>query len=308
MKTNIFIQVVLMLHILFFANCGNTSLKTQTVQTIELEFDRALSNEEQKTVLEVIKQRLKSGNISFSTIESAKNRVFTIGIKKEDEKDKALKLLQPQGLFSINEVFPKEDITNDLIAVDDMLRFEFGLESTILNFVILIEPQNEDMSFEEARSVLGLCNPSDTQVVNTLLNHLGVKDILPNNVVFKWLQEQHQGRLQLVALIFNNNESQISQKDIASIAIEENIYGKLSLIINFNSTGAKNLQKVTERNRDMALAIVFDDVVQGLLAAASINNGRIEVNELSRDELDIFSNILSVGQPYPAKISKSKIL
>lgn len=303
MKTNIFFPLALLGIIIFLTRCGNASNTQGNVQIIELEFERGLTIDEQNIIIEVITQRLGSGKISFTTIELIDDQNFTVGIKSETEKDRAMKLLTHQGLFSIMEVFDSEEVINDLIEINDELRFEHGLKSSILDFIVLLDSNDDNMPFESAKTVIGLCNPEDTLSLMQLLHHSGIKEMLPKSLVFRWMKEKYDEKLQLVALKLEDEGMQINQNYISSVKTEENNFGQNSLVITLNPNGTKHLQEVTKQNTGKHLAIMFDNVVHALVDASPIHSGRLDINQLSQEELEIYSNILSAGQYYPANIN-----
>src|SRR5690606_12290660 len=110
MITNKFFQFAFFGIIISLVLCGNYL----HAQIIELEFERALSTEELLSVNELITQRLDSGNIKFKHIELIDNQRLQVEISSGNDTDRAMKLLAPQGLFSVMVVFDNGEMVNAL--------------------------------------------------------------------------------------------------------------------------------------------------------------------------------------------------
>src|SRR5690606_34154457 len=125
----------------------------------------------------------------------------------------------------------------------------------------------------------------------------------PTDRMFRWMKEQQDEKLQLVALKLADEGMQINQDYISSVRTGENHFGQNNLYVELNQNGAKHLQEITKQNIGKHLAVLLDNVIYSTPSVVSpVHSGRLDINQLSGEGLEIYSNILSAGRSYPTKL------
>ena len=156
--------------------------------------------------------------------------------------------------------------------------------------------------------VVGVASRQDMATVDSLLNMRQVKQVLPNNVIFKWSvksRDENDQFFELYALkVTNRDGSPALSGDVVTDANADFAQGQMSrgstqeVSMTMNAEGAKEWARLTKDNIGNFIAIVLDDLVYSAPRVNSeISGGRSQITgDFSVQEAKDLANVLKSGK------------
>ena len=156
-------------------------------------------------------------------------------------------------------------------------------------------------------SVVGIARKQDMATVDSLLNLRQVKQVLPNNVIFRWAvksRDENEQFFELYALrVTNRDGSPALSGDVVTDAnadFSQDMMARAEQVVSMtmNAEGAKAWARLTKENIGNSVAIVLDDLVYSAPRVNSeITGGRSQINgDFSIEEAKDLANVLKSGK------------
>lgn len=274
--------------------------------TASLEFWETYENQELYPFLvqvnEVIKElnNLDAPEVVSENTEEATVAELTDTIAQEEKSD-------AQSL--LDELQSAKSDSAGVDASDDLAK-DFPL------FAIL-SPNVNNQGQLFPGPVMGFAHVKDTSKVNQYLNHIKVREILPQNVIFVWSQKplgENSSFYQLFALKSTTRDGR-APLDGGVITDARQDFGQTQasaeVNMNMNSEGAKIWARLTKENLGKSIAIVLDGfVVSYPTVQSEITGGRSNITgNFSVEEAKDLANMLKSGKmPAPANIVEEYVV
>jgi len=156
-------------------------------------------------------------------------------------------------------------------------------------------------------SVVGIARKQDMATVDSLLNLRQVKQVLPNNVIFRWAvksRDENEQFFELYALrVTNRDGSPALSGDVVTDAnadFSQDMMARAEQVVSMtmNAEGAKAWARLTKENIGNSVAIVLDDLVYSAPRVNSeITGGRSQISgDFSIEEAKDLANVLKSGK------------
>ncbi|MDR0700577.1 MAG: protein translocase subunit SecDF [Tannerella sp.] len=156
-------------------------------------------------------------------------------------------------------------------------------------------------------AVVGTANKQDMARIDSLLNMKQVREMLPNNVVFRWAVKSHdenEQRFELYALkVTNRDGSPALSGDVVTDANADFSQERLSraeqvVSMSMNAEGAKAWARLTKENIGKSVAIVLDNLVYSApTVQVEITGGRSQITgNFTIEEAKDLANVLKSGK------------
>jgi|GEM_PF-6956305 len=161
--------------------CENKTVEKDGGLIIDFRFvDESLSDEQKNKALEIVKVRATNLSKTTPSISLMGN---SMQLKLPTEYDSVLykKMLFLKGEFEINKTYAFPDLFEYLTKINDAVYIH---DSTNL-FSLLTLNVNDD-SFPIDEPILGFALTSDTSSVNKILSSQKTKELLPQDIDFRW--------------------------------------------------------------------------------------------------------------------------
>jgi len=194
-----------------------------------------------------------------------------------------------------------------------------GDESLIIykkNFPLLYL-LNLDPQQPHTGPVFGAVHKKDMELVNQYLNMRQVREVLPNQMVFKWgakpVDEKSGDLFYLYALKASDRDGKPAMDGDMIITAKDEIspnYPYAQINITMNPKGAKEWARLTKDNIGKCIAIVLDNKVYcAPLVSSEILNGQSMISgRFTSQEAKDLTNVLKSGKtPVPARIVQEDI-
>ena len=205
-----------------------------------------------------------------------------------------------------------ESITTDATSEVDSLLDQLGTETEDLQSMeeyaklhplfAVLNPNNGQFP----SSVVGIASKQDMALVDSLLNLRQVKQVLPNNVVFKWAVksfDENEQYFELYALKATNRDgSPALSGDVVTDAnadfAQDMMRAEQVVSMTMNAEGAKAWARLTKENINKSIAIVLDDLVYSAPNVnAEITGGRSQITgNFTIQEAKDLANVLKSGK------------
>jgi protein-export membrane protein, SecD/SecF family len=157
-----------------------------------------------------------------------------------------------------------------------------------------------------AGPVVGVAAKQDMLMVDSLLNLRQVKQVLPNNVIFKWAvkaRDENEQYFELYALrVTNRDGSPALSGDVVTDAnadfAQDMMRAEQVVSMAMNAEGAKAWARLTKDNIGSCVAIVLDDLVYSApVVNAEITGGRSQITgHFTVQEAKDLANVLKSGK------------
>lgn len=156
--------------------------------------------------------------------------------------------------------------------------------------------------------IVGFASKQDMAIIDSLLNLRQVKEVLPNNVLFKWsvkAQDENEQYYQLYALkVTNRDGSPALGGDVVTDANADFSQDMMArgaqqvVSMTMNAEGAKAWARLTKENIGNSVAIVLDELVYSApTVQAEITGGRSQISgQFSVEEAKDLANVLKSGK------------
>ena len=154
--------------------------------------------------------------------------------------------------------------------------------------------------------VVGIAAKQDMAMVDSLLNLRQVKQVLPNNVIFKWAvksRDENEQYFELYALkVTNRDGSPALSGDVVTDAnadfAQDMMRAEQVVSMSMNAEGAKAWARLTKDNIGSCVAIVLDDLVYSAPTVNSeITGGRSQISgSFTVQEAKDLANVLKSGK------------
>ncbi|MDR0575739.1 MAG: protein translocase subunit SecDF [Tannerella sp.] len=156
--------------------------------------------------------------------------------------------------------------------------------------------------------VVGVASKQDIAKVDSLLNLKQVKELLPNNVLFKWAvksRDENEQYFELYALKMTNRDgSPALSGDVVTDANADFSQDMMArgaqqvVSMSMNAEGAKAWARLTKDNIGNSVAIVLDDLVYSApTVQVEITGGRSQITgNFSVEEAKDLANVLKSGK------------
>jgi SecD/SecF fusion protein len=156
-------------------------------------------------------------------------------------------------------------------------------------------------------AVVGFAAKQNMAKIDSLLNLKQVKEVLPNNVIFRWSVksiDENEQFYQLYALkVTNRDGSPALSGDVVTNANADFAQDRMSRaeqVVNMtmNAEGAKAWARLTKENIDKSIAIVLDDLVYSAPnVRGEITGGQSQITgNFSIEEAKDLANVLKSGK------------
>jgi len=210
-----------------------------------------------------------------------------------------------------------EEIQSDTTAADQNASFkEYAKKYPLYAYLMPSYIQTKDGKMIPAENArVGSAAIKDTARVNKMLKE--VKDIFPKNLLLAWTVKPDPGRpdiLDLVALKGSGREgtSAMGGEVIVDAGQDYDQNGRITVVLQMNSQGAKIWKRLTGENIGKQIAIVLDGYVYSFpVVNDEIPNGRSTISggNMTLEEAQDLANILKAGKlPAPAKIVEEAVV
>ena len=156
--------------------------------------------------------------------------------------------------------------------------------------------------------IVGFASKQDMALIDSLLNLKQVKEVLPNNVLFKWsvkAQDEEEQYFQLYALkVTNRDGSPALSGDVVTDAVADFSQDMMArgaqqvVSMTMNAEGAKAWARLTKENIGNSIAIVLDELVYSAPTVQNeITGGRSQITgQFSVEEAKDLANVLKSGK------------
>ncbi|MDR2680711.1 MAG: protein translocase subunit SecDF [Tannerella sp.] len=155
--------------------------------------------------------------------------------------------------------------------------------------------------------IVGIASKQDMPKIDSLLNMKQVKEVLPNNVIFRWAvksRDENEQFFELYALkVTNRDGSPALSGDVVTDANADFAQDRMSraeqvVSMTMNAEGAKAWARLTKENMGKCVAIVLDNLVYSApTVQAEITGGRSQITgHFSVEEAKDLANVLKSGK------------
>jgi len=155
--------------------------------------------------------------------------------------------------------------------------------------------------------VVGVASRQDMSKIDSLLNLRQVKEVLPNNVIFRWAvksRDENEQYFELYALkVTKRDGSPALSGDVVTDAKADFAQDRIArseqvVSMNMNAEGAKEWARLTKDNIGNCVAIVLDDLVYSAPRVnQEITGGRSQISgQFSIEEAKDLANVLNSGK------------
>jgi SecD/SecF fusion protein len=155
--------------------------------------------------------------------------------------------------------------------------------------------------------VIGIASKQDMPKIDSLLNLRQVKEVLPNNVIFRWAvksRDENEQFFELYALkVTNRDGSPALSGDVVTDANADFSQGAMSraeqvVSMSMNAEGGKAWARLTKENIGKNVAIVLDNLVYSApTVQVEITGGRSQITgNFSVEEAKDLANVLKSGK------------
>ena len=202
--------------------------------------------------------------------------------------------------------------STDTSGVDNMADFkkEYPLFA-------LLNPSTDQSGQLFPGPVVGMAHFKDTIQINNYLHQPQIRNIFPQNMIFRWTAKptgQNGNYYRLIALKVTSRDGRAPlDGDVITDARQDfdQLGSNPEVAMSMNSEGAKTWQRMTKENIGKSIAIVLDDYVRSFPTVQNeISGGRSSITGLeSIEEAKDLANVLKSGKmPAPARIVEEQIV
>jgi SecD/SecF fusion protein len=200
----------------------------------------------------------------------------------------------------------------DSSAVDNMADFRKDYP-----LFALLNPSTDQSGQLFPGPVVGMAHFKDTAQINTYLHQPQIRNIFPQNMIFRWTAkpaDQTGNFYRLIALKVTSRDGRAPlDGDVITDARQDfdQMGSNPEVAMSMNSEGAKIWQRMTKENIGKSIAIVLDDNVRSFPTVQNeISGGRSSITGLeSIEEAKDLANVLKSGKmPAPARIVEEQIV
>jgi SecD/SecF fusion protein len=204
------------------------------------------------------------------------------------------------------------EASTDSSAVDNMADFRKDYP-----LFALLNPSTDQSGQLFPGPVVGMAHFKDTIQINSYLNQAQIKNIFPQNMIFRWTAkaaDESGNYYRLIALKVTSRDGRAPlDGDVITDARQDfdQMGSNPEVSMSMNSEGAKTWQRMTKENINKSIAIVLDDYVRSFPTVQSeISGGRSSINGLeSIEEAKDLANVLKSGKmPAPARIVEEQVV
>lgn len=271
--------------------------------TAQLEFWETYENQEVYQYLLAANQKIKDmeGSTVVPATADSVNAAATEVASADTAKTEGSLLDELSGTTS-----------TDTSAVDNMADFkkEYPLFA-------LLNPSTDQSGQLFPGPVVGMAHFKDTIQINNYLHQPQIKNIFPQNMIFRWTAkpaDENGNFYRLIALKVTSRDGR-APLDGDAITDARQDFDQLGsnpeVAMSMNSEGAKTWQRMTKENIGKSIAIVLDDYVRSFPTVQNeISGGRSSITGLeSIEEAKDLANVLKSGKmPAPARIVEEQIV
>ncbi|KAF0239517.1 MAG: SecD/SecF fusion [Prolixibacteraceae bacterium] len=181
----------------------------------------------------------------------------------------------------------------------------------------LLNPSTDQTGQLYPGPIVGMAHFKDTAQVNKYMHHPQVKNLFPQNMIFRWTAkpaDEAENYYRLVALKVTSRDGRAPlDGDVITDARQDfdQLGSNPEVAMSMNSEGAKTWQRMTKENIGKSIAIVLDDYVRSFPTVQNeISGGRSSITGLeSIEEAKDLANVLKSGKmPAPARIVEEQIV
>jgi SecD/SecF fusion protein len=202
--------------------------------------------------------------------------------------------------------------STDTSAVDNMADFkkEYPLFA-------LLNPSTDQSGQLYPGPVVGMAHFKDTIQINQYLHQPQIRNIFPQNMIFRWTAKPtgaNGNYYRLIALKVTSRDGRAPlDGDVITDARQDfdQLGSNPEVAMSMNSEGAKTWQRMTKENIGKSIAIVLDDYVRSFPTVQNeISGGRSSITGLeSIEEAKDLANVLKSGKmPAPARIVEEQVV
>ena len=202
--------------------------------------------------------------------------------------------------------------STDTSAVDNLADFkkEYPLFA-------LLNPSTDQSGQLFPGPVIGMAHFKDTIQINNYLHQPQIRNIFPQNMIFRWTAKSADANgnfYRLIALKVTSRDGRAPlDGDVITDARQDfdQLGSNPEVAMSMNSEGAKTWQRMTKENIGKSIAIVLDDYVRSFPTVQNeISGGRSSITGLeSVEEAKDLANVLKSGKmPAPARIVEEQIV
>jgi SecD/SecF fusion protein len=223
----------------------------------------------------------------------------------------------PAEATEINPENPADDTLADITSEADSLLNQFNIENQAeaqseaelarqhpLFSVLTPNGYNGQLA---PGPIVGIAAKQDMPKIDSLLNLRQVKEILPNNVIFRWAvksRDENEQFFELYALkVTNRDGSPALSGDVVTDANADFSQGVMSraeqvVSMSMNAEGAKAWARLTKENIGKSVAIVLDNLVYSApTVQVEISGGRSQITgNFTVEEAKDLANVLKSGK------------
>jgi SecD/SecF fusion protein len=202
--------------------------------------------------------------------------------------------------------------SSDSSAVDNMANFRKDYP-----LFALLNPSTDQSGQLFPGPVVGMAHFKDTAQINTYLHQQQIRNIFPQNMIFRWTAkpaDEAGNFYRLIALKVTSRDGRAPlDGDVITDARQDfdQMGSNPEVAMSMNSEGAKTWQRMTKENINKSIAIVLDDYVRSFPTVQNeISGGRSSITGLeSIEEAKDLANVLKSGKmPAPARIVEEQVV
>ncbi len=181
----------------------------------------------------------------------------------------------------------------------------------------LLNPSSDQQGQLFPGPVVGSAHFKDTVQIHAYLNNPQIKNIFPQNMMFRWSAkpvDEAGNYFRLVALKVTSRDGRPPlDGDVITDARQDfdQLGARPEVAMSMNSEGAKTWQRMTKENIGKSIAIVLDNYVRSFPTVQNeISGGRSSITGLEDiEEAQDLANVLKSGKmPAPARIVEEEIV
>lgn len=271
--------------------------------TASLEFWETYENQEVYQYLLAANQKIKDmqGNTVVPTATDSLNTAASEVAPADTSKTESSLLEELSGTTS-----------TDTSGVDNMADFKKDYP-----LFALLNPSTDQSGQLYPGPVVGMAHFKDTIQVNQYLHQPQVRNIFPQNMIFRWTAKpasENGNYYRLIALKVTSRDGRAPlDGDVITDATQDfdQLGSNPEVAMSMNSEGAKTWQRMTKENIGKSIAIVLDDYVRSFPTVQNeISGGRSSITGLeSIEEAKDLANVLKSGKmPAPARIVEEQVV
>ncbi len=271
--------------------------------TASLEFWETYENQEVYQYLLAANQKIKDmqGNTVVPAATDSLNTAASEVAPADTSKTESSLLEELSGTTS-----------TDTSGVDNMADFKKDYP-----LFALLNPSTDQSGQLYPGPVVGMAHFKDTIQVNQYLHQPQVRNIFPQNMIFRWTAKpasENGNYYRLIALKVTSRDGRAPlDGDVITDATQDfdQLGSNPEVAMSMNSEGAKTWQRMTKENIGKSIAIVLDDYVRSFPTVQNeISGGRSSITGLeSIEEAKDLANVLKSGKmPAPARIVEEQVV